>query len=79
MTVTVLLFAGYADAFGAPTLALELPPGTTAGDLLARLRALRPDAVLPPALVAVNQRYAARGQAIAAEDEVAIIPPVAGG
>lgn len=79
MTVTVLLFAGWADAFGAPALEVDLPEGTTAGQLLERLRALRPAAVLPPALVAVDQRYAARGQVIAPGAEIAVIPPVAGG
>ena len=35
---------------------------------------------LPPApLVAVNQEYAAPGDIIRAGDEVALIPPVAGG
>lgn len=79
MIVTVLLFAGFADAFGAPSISIELPAGATTADLLGRLRALRPDAALPPALVALNQRYATAAQAIAPGDEVAVIPPVAGG
>jgi molybdopterin converting factor subunit 1 len=79
MTLTVLLFASYADAFGAPHVRVELPDESTVDDLLARVRALRPEHPLPPALVAVNQEYAARGQRIGAADEVAIIPPVAGG
>lgn len=80
MSVTVLLFASYADAFGAPTLTLELPAGATVDDVLAELRG-RPGADRLPAapLVAVNQRYARRSSPVASGDEVAIIPPVAGG
>lgn len=80
MSITVLLFASYADAFGLPSLTLELPAGATVDDVLADLRA-RPGADRLPAapLVAVNQRYARRTSPVAAGDEVAIIPPVAGG
>ena len=79
MTLTVLLFASYAEAFGTSQLHVELPEGATPADLVARIRALRPDRRLPAALVAVNQEYAAPGQALRPTDEVAIIPPVAGG
>lgn len=80
MSVTVLLFASYADALGTSSLTMELPAGSTVADLLADLRA-RPGADrLPPApLVAINQRYATRGSRVTAGDEVAVIPPVAGG
>jgi molybdopterin converting factor subunit 1 len=80
MTVTVLLFASYADAIGANSLALELPAGATVGDVVTHVRALPGAARLPQnPLVAVNERYAKRDRAIVAGDEVAIIPPVAGG
>ncbi|HEY2065681.1 MAG TPA: MoaD/ThiS family protein [Gemmatimonadaceae bacterium] len=80
MSVTVLLFASYADALGASSVQLELPPDATVADVLADLRG-RPGAqLLPPApLVAVNQRYARADSAVRAGDEVAVIPPVAGG
>lgn len=80
MPLTVLLFASYADAFGAPSISLDIPPGATVADVLAELRG-RPGAErLPHApLVAVNQRYARASSPVAAGDEVAIIPPVAGG
>jgi len=80
MSVTVLLFASYADALGASSLAVELPSDATVADVLAHLRT-RPGADrLPPApLVAVNQRYATAASAVRAGDEVAVIPPVAGG
>lgn len=79
MTLTVLLFASYAEAFGAPSLELELPDGTTVAEVVAQVRALAPVAELPRAMVAVNQEYAEPGRTVASGDEVAIIPPVAGG
>ena len=80
MSVTVLLFASYADAFGTPSLSVELPPGATVADLLEEI-GRRPGAAALPAtpLVAVNQRYAAASAPVRSGDEVALIPPVAGG
>lgn len=80
MTVTVLLFASYADALGTGSLALELPVGATAGDVITRVQQMPGAARLPKnPLVAVNERYVKRDRVIATGDEVAIIPPVAGG
>ncbi len=80
MTLTVLLFASYADAFGASSLDVDLPAGATVADMLSSVRA-RPGADRLPAepLIAVNERYAKRDHVLLAGDEVAIIPPVAGG
>jgi sulfur-carrier protein len=62
----ILLFASYADAFGASTVTVSVPePG---GD------------VLPESpLVAVNRRYTPGAVAVLAGQEIAVIPPVAGG
>ena len=80
MRINVLLFASYADALGGPAVALDVPDGTTVADLVGRLRALPGAAHLPARpLVAVNQAYARWEQRIAPTDEVAVIPPVAGG
>ncbi|MBA3672770.1 MAG: MoaD/ThiS family protein [Gemmatimonadaceae bacterium] len=80
MRASLLLFASYADAFGARQLDLELPAGATVADVLATI-ASRPGAGTLPAapLVAVNERYATSSTIIAAGDEIALIPPVAGG
>ena len=80
MSVTLLLFASYADAFGAPSMSVDMPDNSTVGDLLTEI-AGRPGAhVLPKMpLVAVNQRYAQASTRISSGDEVALIPPVAGG
>jgi molybdopterin converting factor small subunit len=80
MTVTVLLFASYADTLGTNQLELDLTSGSTVSDVLGRIRDMPGADRLPPEpLVAVNERYAQRGQVLASGDEVAIIPPVAGG
>lgn len=79
MQIDVLLFASYAEAFGAPRVRVTVRDDATAGDVLAALRAQAPVRGLPPAALAVNREYAAVGRRVAAGDEVAIIPPVAGG
>jgi molybdopterin converting factor subunit 1 len=80
MTVTVLLFASYAEALGTASLEVELDGDSTVRDVLALVRT-RPGADrLPPApLVAVNQEFASSGSTVRQGDEVALIPPVAGG
>jgi molybdopterin converting factor small subunit len=78
--IQVLLFASYAEALGASTLVLEVQEGASVGDVVAGLRTRAGGDRLPPSpLVAINQAYAAAGERVRAGDEVAIIPPVAGG
>jgi len=80
MIVTVLLFASYAESLGASSIDVELPSGATVADVIGSVRGLPGAARLPrEPLVAVNERYAARHDVVHAGDEVAIIPPVAGG
>lgn len=79
MQLNVLLFASYAEALGAPSVALTLSDGASVQDVLSAVMAMAPGRGLPPALVAVNQEYASPRQLLADGDEVAIIPPVAGG
>ena len=79
-TVTVQLFASYAESFGGSTLELPLESGSTVADLLDRLRLLPGAAILPRSpRVAVNRKFAATDQVVNAQDEIALIPPVAGG
>ena len=80
MTVTALLFASYADALGRPRVDLSLSLGATVADVVAALREMPGGDRLPAKpLVAVNLAFATHGQAVSAGDEVAVIPPVAGG
>lgn len=78
MTVTVLLFASWADALG-PSVRVDLPADARVADVLASVSALAFGRTLPKPLVAVNQRYARADARVSAADEIAIIPPVAGG
>jgi molybdopterin converting factor subunit 1 len=80
MTIRVLLFASYADALGAPEVAIDVPPGAKVGDVLERVKALVSGKRVPDKpLIAVNKRYARPDHPVGASDEIAIIPPVAGG
>lgn len=80
MRIHTLLFATYRDLAGTDSLELELPSGATAGDLVARLRSRNGLAAIPAApALAVNQVYAPLTTMLADGDEVALLPPVAGG
>jgi molybdopterin converting factor small subunit len=80
MTVSVLLFASYADLLGRSTIDVTVEPGATVADVLSAVRKLASGDRLPATpLVAVNEVYATPEQTVVAGDEVAIIPPVAGG
>jgi molybdopterin converting factor subunit 1 len=80
MIVRSLFFAQYRDFAGADELAVELPDGASVADLVARLRVDNGLAKLPAApVVAVNMDYAPAHTRLREGDEVAFIPPVAGG
>jgi molybdopterin converting factor small subunit len=80
MTVTALLFASYADALGRDEIELALSADATVADAVDSLRALPGGSVLPPKpLVAVNLAWADHGAKLYPGDELALIPPVAGG
>ena len=79
-TVTVQLFASYAETFGGSTLEIPLDKGSTVGDLVLSIRSLPGAYALPESLrVAVNRKFASFDQVVDPRDEVALIPPVAGG
>ncbi|MGI8400294.1 MAG: MoaD/ThiS family protein [Gemmatimonadaceae bacterium] len=79
-TVTVQLFASYAELLGASTIEIPLAPDSTVNELLHHIRLL-PGASMLPATprVAVNRAFASSDQRIQSSDEIALIPPVAGG
>ena len=81
MHVRILFFAAYRDLVGTGDLAMDLPEGTDVAGLVAEVVAMGGGfASLPrhPA-VAVNHEYAADDRVLHDGDEVAFIPPVAGG
>jgi len=76
----VLLFGRHREVAGTPVVEVELAVGGTVSDLRAAL-ALHEDlgAHLEKAAVAVNRRYESDEAHLTEGDEVAVIPPVAGG
>ena len=81
MQITVLYFAVFRERIGRDQDRLDLPPGATVGDALAAL-ALRhqPIAQLRGRFrAAVNQDFTDETAALHDGDELALIPPVAGG
>lgn len=81
MSVQALFFAAYRDLLGTSKLDVHLPEGSTVGDLVRALRARGApfDALPRDPAVAVNRSYALATEPLRAGDEVAFIPPVAGG
>lgn len=78
--VRVQLFGHYRELAGVSCLDLSLPDGSRVEDLVTRLRDLPILADLPAQpTVAVNRRYADGAHAVSPGDEIALIPPVAGG
>ena len=80
LAVRVLLFARYAELVGRETLELMLPPAATLAHAVAAVRALPGGERIPERpLAAVNRRQAVPDAALADGDEVALLPPLAGG
>lgn len=80
-SINLRLFARYAELLGHRELALEVEAGETVATLVARLRATLPGGGDLPSslLVAVNHRQAPPEHPVAPGDEVALLPPLAGG
>jgi molybdopterin converting factor small subunit len=80
-TVRVRFFASYADLAGCETAAVELRLPATVGDVVRRVREQLPGArVLPERpLTAVNLRHVKLDAPVSDGDEVALLPPLAGG
>jgi molybdopterin converting factor small subunit len=80
LTVRVLLFASYAETLGLDAFELTLHDGATVADAIERLRALSGGERLPPRpLCAVNLSQVAPSMRLRAGDELAVLPPLAGG
>lgn len=81
VSVSVRLFARYAEVVGQERVTVSLPTGATVADLLAALRTQVPRfATLPTRLLcAVNLMHVLPSHPLRDGDEVAILPPLAGG
>jgi molybdopterin converting factor small subunit len=82
MRIRVLLFALYRDlAGGRSELQLDVRDGSDAGAAIAELRAQSERFALLPdrPVVAVNREYAGLDAVLRDGDELALLPPVAGG
>ena len=81
MDVQTLFFASYRDLVGSASLMVSVPLDATVGDLVDALRARGApfDRLPPDPAVAVNREITPAGRRLALGDEVALIPPVAGG
>lgn len=80
-TITLRYFAIIRETVGAEVEECTVPDGTTAGDIATILSGTYPRiaGLLRASPVMVNAAYADRAQVLAEGDEVAFIPPVAGG
>jgi molybdopterin converting factor subunit 1 len=81
MHITVRFFAIHRDIVGQPEITVNVPEGTTMGQLWQRLSDEYP--ALQPAtrsiMYAHNQSYADPSDVLHDGDEAAFIPPVSGG
>jgi len=75
------LFAVARELSGCDSLELELPEGSTIGDLRAALAKRVPalEEVLPGVIFAIGTSYAINKTQLQPNAEVACIPPVSGG
>lgn len=81
ITIHVRAFARFAELLGRDGFALELPAGATVGDAVRRVASAIPggERLAATALAAVNRRHARLEQVLADGDELAFLPPLAGG
>jgi molybdopterin converting factor small subunit len=76
----VLLFARYAELFGAPEVVVALPAPTTRESLVDALRRLPGGVSLPASpFLTRNGVHAVVGDVVHPRDELALLPPMAGG
>lgn len=80
VTVRLLLFGSYADRLHLDTVELTLPAPASVRDVLDHLRTLPGGDGLPARpLVALNLSHVGPDARLAEGDELAVLPPLAGG
>ena len=78
MRIRVLLFAAYRDIAGTDELTLEVPAGARAQEAVHALRIPHPLIPSSPT-IAINRELSTLEEELADGDELALLPPVAGG
>ena len=80
VTVRVLLFASYAELLGCDALELQLESPATVADAIERLRSQPGGNRFPPKLLcALNLAQVGPSARLTTGDELALLPPLAGG
>ena len=81
ITVRVRFFARYAELVGCSEAAVSLSPPATVEDVVRRVREDLPGARALPErpLAAVNMKHVKLEARVQSGDEVALLPPIAGG
>jgi MoaD family protein len=81
MRVRVKCFAAAREIVGTGEIVVDLPEGSTLTQLLDRIQGQFPRlrGLAGSLLFSVNREYAPSDTRLAADDEVALIPPVSGG
>lgn len=84
MRVKLLSFGVLREVFGAGTQDVEIPDGSTVGNLLQILEQRTSNLTMygkvwQSLAVAVNREYSSSGAVLRDGDEVALLPPVSGG
>ena len=81
MRISVRLFAAHREAAGTGELATEVADGSTVADAFAQIRAAHPalERVSRGVAFALNQVHVSDDARLHDGDELAVLPPVAGG
>ncbi len=81
ITIRLLLFAQFREAFGARERSLQVPPGQTPRQVLAEVSTGRPRLLALGSVVRfiVNDEFTSGDHPLRDGDELAFVPPVAGG
>ncbi len=81
MKVTVLLFAAVRDAAQSESVQVDVADDACASDVIGAVGRQLPQIadLLPSCRLAIDCSYARAGDAVSADSELALIPPVSGG
>ncbi len=80
MTINILTFGIARDIIGSSTFDMSLPEGASVADLKQHLLEQYPRFIsLASLMIAVNAEYGVETTILTEKDEIALIPPVAGG